>query len=107
MSSDVSTPPRKYRPNLVAEEGELEQRFVADAVEIEDHDTYTSIAFGSNDPVHVLLLTLPPAGPGSQGERFVNVEFNEQGNDTDHIESIELGPDYFRVTFKGDRKSVV
>lgn len=101
MSRDGSRRRRLYRPDLIPRaDGDFEQRFAASGLEVEETEDYTALTFGADAPLHILTLTLPPPG-ASDADRRVNVEFNDQGNDTDSLESIELGPDYLRVTFDG------
>jgi hypothetical protein len=90
------------------EDETYEQRFTATSVHIEDTTDYTLLAFGESIadelavPVHALIITLPPANPveRNEGSERVNVEFNEQGNDT-AVKRIQLAPGEMRITFSG------
>jgi hypothetical protein len=102
MATDGAGRRRLYRPNLVLrDDGAFEQRFKATAVEIAETETYTALTFGADEPLHILTLTLPPPSAHPDEDAAANVEFNDQGNDTDRIERIELGPNYLRVILEG------
>lgn len=87
---------RPYRPNLVPLGfGRFEQRFTTNDVLIEETQDYVSLEFREMLPsygsVHSLLITLPPP---TKTESWVELEFNERGNDVgaDGIRSIRGAP---------------
>jgi hypothetical protein len=99
-----------YRPDLVAGEHGVEQRFTANVVHVDVGDEGTLIAFGDlvpspgvplrqGTPRHSLLLQLPP--PVGEFADLFTIELNDQGNTRDAatIAHCELGRTHFRALF--------